>query len=65
MAVQLQRRHFQFVADVLKNLPYDEGDDRVSRTEVVRAFSRALRSTNYQFSASRFEQAAGLADWRE
>lgn len=62
----MQRRHFQFIADVIKGLDLqsvDEGaapdgtDSVTLRHSIAQEFSRALRGTNINFDAGAFLRA--------
>jgi hypothetical protein len=48
--LQLERRHFQFIADILKDLNAD--------SETVTYFAQRLKSTNANFQADKFTKAA-------
>ncbi len=62
----MQRRHFELIASVIADLranSYQIGDpviDVVSVDDITREFSRALRATNSNFDAARFEYACGM-----
>ena len=49
--IRLQRRHFQFIADIIKD--YNPDDD------LAFTFALALRRTNPNFELRRFTEACG------
>lgn len=57
--VTMQRRHFQFIADVIKPRI---GDDQAVQSLAI-AFAKALKSTNPLFSPERFLTACGVQDY--
>lgn len=54
----MTRQHFQFIADVLKDLDIPEKH----RKRVVQEFSRALPRANWRFDRNRFERACEKED---
>jgi len=48
--LQLERRHFQFIADILK--------DMNASAEMVEYFAEQLKRTNGNFQADKFTKAA-------
>lgn len=57
----MQRRHFQLIAETIRDLPIGP-DYKVDFTDIVNAFSHALRSTNSLFNAQRFEDTCNEED---
>ena len=53
----MQRRHFQFIADVLWDLRHEPAIDQATLHMIVREFARQLRRTNSRFDADRFINA--------
>lgn len=53
--VQLQHRHFAFIARTIATL-----DDMIMREHVADTFGRACGKTNPKFDAARFYKACGL-----
>ncbi len=61
--VNMQRRHFEFIAATLRDLRNDPvfSTDRIAvLNEVTREFSNRLQATNGQFDRARFERACGI-----
>jgi len=52
--IGMQRRHFQFIADVLWDLRHEPAIDPATLRMVAREFARQLKRTNGRFSAERF-----------
>ena len=55
--ISLQRRHFEFIAEVLKDLRNEPYCCQKTLDAVVREFIRQLPRTNSRFNADRFERA--------
>ena len=55
--VRMERRHFCFIAEVLKDLRNEPYCCQKTVDAVVREFMRQLRRTNSRFDADRFERA--------
>ena len=53
---EMQRRHFEFIAAVIKNLHVEDA----TRVTVAREFARQLRLTNGQFRSEQFESVGGM-----
>ncbi len=51
--LRLQRRHYQFIAEVIKDWKEDPTDD------LALVFARALRGTNSGYDSNRFLEACG------
>jgi hypothetical protein len=54
----MQRRHFEFIASVLRDLEHEPAIDQSTLQAIVREFSRQLKRTNAGFDADRFIRAA-------
>lgn len=52
-----QRRHYEWLASVLRNLPEDSVNVLDTRKVVVKAFANALTGTNPLFDRERFIKA--------
>jgi hypothetical protein len=57
--LSLQRRHFEFIAAVIKDLRNEPYCCQRTLDAVAREFMRQLPRTNARFNAERFEKAAG------
>ena len=53
----MQRRHFEFIADVIRNMPTNHSRDVRNRLVMAETFADALKATNPQFSRQRFIEA--------
>ena len=53
----MQRRHFQFIADVLWDLRHETAIDQPTLKMVAQEFARQLTRTNARFNADRFINA--------
>lgn len=51
--IQLQKRHFEWIASVIREIPYT-----VQRQEIAILFARHLGATNRDFNYDRFIDAA-------
>lgn len=59
----MQRRHYEFIASVIKDLQYGPAYLSPSdRKDVARTFAGALSRTNAQFNPSRFLKACGVEE---
>ncbi|WCD56042.1 hypothetical protein [Caulobacter phage BL198] len=59
--MSMQRRHYQFVADVMKDTkPSDLGPAEMDQwSATVDLFVRRFRADNYRFQEDRFRKACG------
>lgn len=55
--VELQHRHFCFIASVLSELPDHADSLRTQKQSVINAFVAACRRSNSRFDADRFIEA--------
>ena len=61
--IKLERRHFEFIAAILKEL----GDNttmgsEIGRRDVAHTFANKLRATNPAFNYERFMKACGVEE---
>jgi len=57
--VELQHRHFSFIAGVIADLPTHAETLRVQKRSIALAFGEACRATNPRFDYERFLEACG------
>jgi hypothetical protein len=57
--VELQHRHFSFIAAVIRDMPDHSPSLRAQRQSVANAFADACRATNSRFDRDRFLAACG------
>ena len=60
--MNLQRRHFEFIASVLKNIQLSECLHEAQHKEIVEQFIDELAYTNSNFNASYFRVACGAQE---
>jgi hypothetical protein len=56
----LKRRHFEFIAELVRALPADTLLSPSQRAQVARAFCNRLALTNPKFDKARFLRACGV-----
>lgn len=57
MSTKMTRQHFQFIADIIRNMPDVNAGYNVTRESVANAFAKELRYTNPKFRESTFLEA--------
>ena len=57
--IEFQRRHFQFVADTIKDLDL-KGFNEEQIKDIANHFAKELKSTNSNFMQGRFLSACGV-----
>jgi hypothetical protein len=60
--VELQHRHFSFIAAVIRDMPDHAASLRAQKRSVANAFADACRATNGRFDRERFLSACGFDD---
>ncbi len=60
--VQMQHRHFAFIANVIASLPTHAPSLRAQKSSIASAFAEALVGTNPNFDRARFFTAVGIDD---
>ena len=60
--VQMQHRHFAFIANVIASLPTHAPSLRAQKSSIASAFAEALVGTNPNFDRARFFTAVGVDD---
>jgi hypothetical protein len=60
--INMQRRHFCFLAEVINSLKNEPFIDEATRKALAREFSRRLRATNSQFKPDRFLEACNAGN---
>src|SRR6266576_1250110 len=60
--VQMQHRHFAFIANVIASLPTHAPSLRAQKSSIASAFAAALAETNPNFDRARFFTAVGVDD---
>jgi hypothetical protein len=58
--VELQHRHFAFIAHVISELPDHAASLRAQKASVASAFAAACKATNPRFDNDRFLRACNL-----
>lgn len=61
----MQRRHFQLIADTIRTLPTQAGLTPEQRDLVAEEFCRAVRDTNANFQPSKFLRACEHTDYAD
>lgn len=62
--VELQHRHFAFIADVIASMPDHAASLRTAKLSTASAFADACGRSNPRFDRARFFLACGVSDPR-